>query len=320
MPTLILPGKDVKELLDMPSVLDAVEQTFKDQQQGKTHMPPKAYLVVPDGDFRAMPASVPGGAGLKWVNVHTQNPSQGLPTVMAILIYNDPRTGYPLAIMDATEITAYRTGATSAIASKHLAKKDSSTLGIIGVGHQAYTHILAHTSVFNLKSIKVFDLREAAVERLIDNLPDLPIEMGTLEDVAACDIICTLTPSRKPILPAKLVRSGTHINAVGADGAGKQELELKTIQQAKVIVDDITQSTKAGEINVPISHGDYHEEDIHATLGEIICVEKTGRTSKKDITVFDSTGIAIEDISIAKLVYAKANQDGGFRCLNLLEK
>jgi len=320
MSTLVLSGRDVKELLDMPAAIGAVEQAFKDLQQGKAQMPPKAYLVVPDGDFRAMPCAVAGAAGLKWVNVHPRNPSHGLPTIMAVLIYNNPQTGYPLAIMDATEITAFRTGATSAIASKYLAKKNSTTLGIVGAGYQAHTHLIAHTSVFDLKSIIIFDLREAAAQKLVDSFPNFPVKKGGLEEVAACDIICTLTPSHTPYFPAALVQPGSHINAIGADAAGKQELEGKIIKKAKVVVDDITQASKAGEINVSISQGEFSANDIHATLGEVICSQKKGRTSADDITVFDSTGVAIEDISVAKLVYERANRDGGFRRLDLVEK
>jgi alanine dehydrogenase len=119
---------------------------------------PKAYLLVEDGDFRAMPAALPGCAGMKWVNAHPQNPSRNLPSVMAVMVYNDPETGYPLAIMDATKITAYRTGAAAAIASKYLARIDSQTIGIIGAGRQAYTQILAHAELFEFRSINVRDL------------------------------------------------------------------------------------------------------------------------------------------------------------------
>ena len=167
MPTLLLAKSVVSDLLTMKDVIRVVEDAFRAWVQGKGNMPSKAYLVVEQGDFRAMPAALPGAAGVKWVNVHLENPSRGLPTVMAVLIYSDPETGYPLAVMDATEITAYRTGATAAIASKYLARQDSHTLGIIGAGRQAYTQILAHAEVFDLELIKVFDQSRAAVEKLL---------------------------------------------------------------------------------------------------------------------------------------------------------
>jgi len=144
MSTLFLTRKDVRDLLDMADVIETVERSLGDWATGKATMPPKAYLLLDKGDIRAMPAAIEGAAGMKWANVHPQNAALGLPTVMAILIYNDPDTGYPLAVMDATEITALRTGATAAIASRYLARKDAHTLGIIGAGRQAYSQMLAH--------------------------------------------------------------------------------------------------------------------------------------------------------------------------------
>jgi len=306
MPTLLLNRDTVKQLLDMGEVIRAVEEAFVDFGRGKAIMPPKAYLPLDKGDFRAMPAAVPGAAGMKWVNVHPGNRAQGLPTVMAVLIYSDPLTGYPLAIMDATEITAYRTGATAAIASKYLARRDSRTLGIIGAGGQAVTQILAHACLFNLISIKVYDKSDETVRRIIGELPGYPLEKHPLEEACDADIICTLTPSREPLLKKNFIRPGTHINAVGADAAGKQELEASLLREALVVVDDIRQAGAAGEINVPLSKGSFTVEEIHGTLAEVILGEKQGRTDDKAVTIFDSTGVAIEDIAAARLVYLRA--------------
>ena len=174
MATLLLGRNEMRGLLNMPDVIKAVEQAFKQWALGKAQMPAKTHLVLNHGDFRAMPAVLPDAAGIKWVSVHPQNAAIGLPTVMAILIYNDPLNGYPLSVMDATEITAYRTGATAAIASKYLARQDSCTLGIIGAGRQAYTQLLAHATLFELSLIRVFDLSKAAIERLIEHFPQYP--------------------------------------------------------------------------------------------------------------------------------------------------
>ena len=137
-------------------------------------MPPKSYLTVDKGDFRAMPASLPGAAGMKWVNVHPGNPAQNLPTVMAVIIYNDPETGYPLAVMDGTDITAFRTGAASAVASKYLARKNIRTLGLVGAGRQAYTQLMAHAAIYDLELIKVYDISEASVSQLHTRFPAVP--------------------------------------------------------------------------------------------------------------------------------------------------
>jgi len=318
MQTMILTRNDIIELMDMKSVIEAVENVFKDLKAEEAGMPPKSYINLNRGDFRAMPAFVPGGAGIKWVNVHPGNRETGLPTVMAVLIYNDPYTGYPLAIMDATEITAYRTGAAAAIASKHLARADSSRLGLFGAGYQALTQIMAHCELFNLDRIKVYDIKKEAVDKLAELFPKHRIEYSTLEETAKSDIICTLTPSRKPFLFINHIANGTHINAVGADAKGKQELDVAVLKNAKVVVDDIAQASSSGEINVPISKGEYSLNDVYSTLGDIINGEKTGRNGNNEITVFDSTGIAVEDIAVAKLVYDRVHNNNKYKSVNLV--
>ena len=319
MPTLLLDRNAVRALLDMPDVIQGVEQAFKDWADGKGKMPSKAYLILNHGDFRAMPAALPGAVGVKWVNVHPQNPSRGLPTIMAIIIYNNPETGYPLAIMDATDITAYRTGASAVIASKYLARSDSHTLGIIGAGHQAYTQILAHRQLFDIKLVKIFDLSRAAVEKLISYFPQYHLKECSLEETAASDIVCTLTPAREPYLKRKWIVAGTHINAVGADAEGKEELEPSILKEAIVVVDDIKQASAAGEINVPAAKGLFTIREVYGTLGEIIAGKRHGRGDDNQITVFDSTGVAIEDIAVARLVYEKAHQEGGYLSVDLVQ-
>ena len=319
MLTLLLDRKTVRDLLNMSDVIKTVEQAFRDWAQGKGKMPAKAYLVLDQGDFRAMPAAIPGAVGIKWVNVHPQNSVRGLPTIMAIIIYSDPETGYPLAIMDATDITAYRTGATAAIASKYLAWQDSDTLGIIGAGRQAYTQILAHVEIFDLKLIKVFDLSRPAVEKLIKSLPQYPIEECSLEETAGSDIVCTLTSARAPFLKKGWISPGTHINAVGADAEGKEELEPSILKEAIVVVDDLRQASVAGEINVPITKGFFTIDEVYGTLDQIVTGKKQGRKDENVITVFDSTGVAIEDIAVAKLVYEKAKQAGNCISVDIIE-
>ncbi len=318
MSTLLLDKQAVNSLLTMKEVLATVEQAFRTWGEGKGNMPPKAYLTVENGDFRAMPAFLTGHAGMKWVNAHPNNKSHNLPSVMAILIYNDPETGYPLAIMDATDVTAYRTGAAAAIASKYLARPDSRSLGIIGAGTQAHTQIIAHTEIFNLNSVNAFDISNESVEKLASDLPEFPIKVCTIEESAGSDILCTLTPSRKPVVMNEWIKEGTHINAVGADAAGKEELDPKILKRAVVVVDDIKQSTTGGEINVPIQKRIYSIDDIHGTLADLVLGKIPGRTDSQAVTVFDSTGIAIEDIAVAGLIYEKARQSGNYPTIDLV--
>jgi len=318
MPTLLLDRKSVKTLMTMADVIIVVEEAFRMCGEGKGKMPAKVYLSVERGDFRAMPAALPGCAGMKWVNVHPGNPSLGLPSVMAVLIYSDPETGYPLAIMDATEITAYRTGAAAAIASKYLARRSPHTMGVIGAGYQAYTQILAHAELFNPISINAFDISKAAVGRLGRSLPQLSVKSCSVQEAAASDIVCTLTPSRSPVVKREWIMPGTHINAVGADAPGKQELEPSILKEAIVVVDDLTQASHSGEINVPIEKGLYSTSEVYGTLVEVIVGKKKGRTDSRAITVFDSTGIAVEDIAVAKLLFEKAQQAGGYPSIDLV--
>lgn len=319
MSTLLLTKHDVRELLQMSAVITAVEQAFKEWAQGEARMPAKAYLLLEHGDFRAMPAAVAQAAGMKWVSVYPQNPSLGLSTVMATLVYNDPLTGYPLAIMDATDITDYRTGATAALAAKYLARRDSHTLGLIGAGRQARTQLLAHAEIFDLKAIKVYDRSPDAIKRFMKSLPTYPVQESSLEEATACDIVCTVTPARQPVLKKQWVNRGTHINAIGADAPGKQELEPAILKEAMVVVDDLRQASAAGEINVPLKQGLFSINDVYGTLDEIIVGKKPGRQDPKAITIFDSTGVAIEDIATAKLIYEKARQAGTYLSVNLME-
>jgi ornithine cyclodeaminase/alanine dehydrogenase-like protein (mu-crystallin family) len=161
--------------------------------------------------------------------------------------------------------------------------------------------------LFDLAQIKIHDRSKTAVDRLINSLSNYKLKECSIEEVVASDIVCTLTPSKSPILKEEWIKPGTHINAVGADAEGKEELEPSILDKAMVVVDDLGQASTAGEINVPVSNGLYKVDQVYATLSEIILGKKKGRPDDKAITIFDSTGIAIEDIATAKLIYEKAS-------------
>ena len=318
MSTLLLTRSDVAGLLTIEEAVSVVEQAFRDYADGRAQMLPKAYIRLEKGDFRAMPCTVPGAVGVKWINVHPGNREQGLPSIMGILIYSDPDTGYPLAIMDATEITAYRTAATSAIASKYLARPDSRTLGLAGAGRQASMHLRSHAHVFSLEEVRVYDARPQAVESFVSQFPRLKVKGASIEEVAASDIICTLTPATSPVIRAPWVKPGTHINAVGADAPGKQELDPEILLMARVVVDDIAQACAGGELNVAIRQGLFKKEQVWGTLGEILTGIKPGREDVRSITVFDSTGLAIEDLAVARVVYEKAKESGSYLSIDIV--
>lgn len=322
---LVLGRSEIEHLLTMREALRAVELSFKLEAEGEAIMPPKLYLDLPryHGDFRAMPAYVNGTAGIKWVSVHPHNPNYNLPSVMACIILSDPSTGRAIAFMDGTYITSMRTGAAGGVAVEYLARKDSTVIGMIGAGIQAKTQLMAIAEVLpKIEEVRVYDLFKEASNKFVK---EMHVKLGlnihpvvTIEEATEADIVVTTTPSTKPVVMNKHIRPGTHINAIGADAKGKQELAASILLKAKVIVDDVEQASHSGEINVPLSEGLITNNNIYCTLGEIVAGFKMGRESDEEITIFDSTGLAIQDIICAQLVYEKAKETGKPSFLELL--
>lgn len=321
--TIMIGANELSDCVHMASLIDAIEEAFVAYHKGDATMPPKTYVDIEEynGDFRAMPAAVDDSAGVKWVNVHPDNPEKfNLPTVMGVVIYSDPETAYPLAIMDGTKLTRYRTGAVAGVATRHLAPSNASSLGLLGAGQQAHTQLEAISKAVDLDQVVLSDLDDAAINGFIDAESDRPVDIvrGSPEEVAGCDVISTTTPSREPILKREWIQDGTHINAIGADAEGKQELDSKILADANVVVDDWEQCSHSGEINIPVAEGVLSRGDVHADLSSVV----TGgapASGDEDITVFDSTGLAIQDIATAKLVYESADELGLGTSIKLIE-
>lgn len=310
---LFLSRSDVEALLDVKKLVEAMEETFDRYGRGEAVMPPKIYLDLPRhrGDFRAMPAAAGEAACIKWVNSHPDNPDRfGLPTVMAVLVLNDPRNGLPLAFMDATLLTSYRTAAASALASRYLARSDSRSLGIIGCGGQAPPHIMALEAVFSFSDVLLTDLNQERAQQLARDFSHLPCRLAPIEETAGADIVCTLTPGRRRILEKDWIRPGTHINAVGADAPEKSELDPAILSLARIFVDDWDQASQSGEIHLALEEGLLQESQVTGSLAQLVTGELTGRRSPEDLTLFDSTGLAIEDLAAAELVYHRALDQG----------
>ena len=312
---LFLSRTDVERLLTMTDTVKAVGEAFRLVAEGKTVMPPKIYLDLPNyhGDFRAMPAYIQGTAGIKWVSVYPDNRQQHLPSVMATILLSDPHTGALLAVMDGAYITEMRTGAAGGIAVKYLARKDAKSIGLIGAGVQARTQLYAiHEVRPDITDVTVYDINAEARDQFAQNMSvelDLSlISVSTVAEAADSDIVVTTTPAREPVVKLSHIKPGTHINAIGADAQGKQELETDLLIRNKIVVDDIVQASHSGEINVAISQGALKQDQIYGTIGEIVIGLKKGRESEKEITVFDSTGLAVLDIICARMVYEKARR------------
>lgn len=320
MELLVLNDRDVEQMLIMDKVIELMMIAFREKGLKRVQMPPKVYLFFDkyQGDLRAMPAYFESldVAGVKLVNSHPQNPLlYGLPTVMAVILLFNPKTGEPLCIMNGTQITRIRTAAAAAVATKYLARSNSEVLGIIGAGALAAPHIDALTKVLSVSKIYVYDIIKAKAERLASEYENkLGVNVVAVDDpkvaVSQADVVVTLTPARHPIVKNEWVNEGAHINAMGADAPGKQELDPEILKRAKIVVDDIEQAAHSGEINVPLSQGIITLNHIYAELGEIVAGIKKGRESEKEVTIFDSTGLAIQDVITAYHVYTEATKKG----------
>ncbi|MFQ5669251.1 MAG: ornithine cyclodeaminase family protein [Acidobacteriota bacterium] len=312
--TLLLGRAEVRRLLSMADALRVVEPAFAAHGRKETRMPAKIYLDLPEfgGDFRAMPAYIPSlkAAGMKWVSSHSRNPGQGRPAVIAVLILSDPETAEPLAVMDATFLTLMRTGAAGGIAAKVLSRADSTCLALIGAGVQSHAQLEAIRSVRAITSVRLHDPNPAARESFHARFQGAGLEITdaptAAEAVEGADIIVTTTPSRRPVVNRSHLADGVHINAIGADAPGKQELDEAILRDAQVFVDDRQQTFHSGEVNVPLSQGRLKAEEIQGTLGEVVAGTIQGRTSRAAVTVFDSTGLAVQDMAVARAVYERA--------------
>jgi alanine dehydrogenase len=321
--TLLLRDDQAEKLLSMSEVIKAVELAFEEKGKGRVQMPAKIYIYFSkyNGDLRTMPSYLEelDISAVKIVNVHPDNPSKHkLPTVMAIITLVDPSTGFPLAIMGGTTVTDMRTGAAGGIAAKFLARKDSKTVGLVGAGAQSRTQLMALFEVFNkLEEIRVWSRHPetrntflAEAKQQYGHLCKFIPEDNVRKTVEGADIVVTTTPSREPLVMNDMISPGMHINCIGADAIGKEELDPSILQRAKIVIDDWEQASHSGEINVPLLLRDkiITKDDVFGEIGEIVAGLKPGRMSEDEITIFTSTGLAVQDAVTARIAYNKALQ------------
>lgn len=314
--TLLLTGREIERIISIKEAIPLVEEVFKLKALGKVRMLPKTYLDLPEynGDLRVMPCYIQdkGILAVKIVTVYPFNPStRGLPTVLATITVLDREAGWPLAIMDGTWITFIRTSAAGAVAVRWLAPSDAHILAIVGAGRQGYGQIEAILQISReIEELRIYDIRTEASEALASKFRErvtvVKSAQTVREAVEGADIIVTATPSRRPIIDRLWVKHGVHINCIGADAPGKQELDPAILRDARIFVDDLIQAIHSGEVNVPIATGILRREDIAGEIGEVIAGIKPGRLSRDELTVFVSTGLAIQDAIVADYVYRKA--------------
>ncbi len=304
---LVLSDERVAELLDMREVIDSVERSMAALSSGKAHMPQRTHIHTDVGDILTMNALVEelGVHATKIVTVYPGNPEKGLPTVNAVIVALDSSTGTPLALMEAGTLTAVRTGAASAVATKYLARRDAGTLAMIGCGFQARYQAYAISVVRSLEKIKVYCRRRWRAEEYAREVGgrtgiDVEVTGSPQEALRGADIIVTATTSRTPVIKREWIGEGAHINAIGSYRPDSRELDTETILDGKVVVDSREAAlSEAGDIIIPIREGRYSPERIHAELGEVILGEKPGRTREDEITIFKSVGLAVQDVAAA---------------------
>jgi len=311
----------------MSEAIKAVKVAYSAFANGRVQMPNVQHLDVNqyngEVDIKSGFVEDFGLMGTKIASGFYDNQKKGLPPGIAVIVLLDLETSMPLAIMDGTHITAYRTGAAGAVAASLLARKKSENVGIVGTGTQGRMQLLALMELFDIKTVKVWDINRDIANRYKEQMSkELSIEIDVVESPEAvipdADILVTVTPSRKALIRADSIHEGLHINAIGADGPGKQELDPQIMTQvSKIVVDSLEQCRKIGEIQHALSQGLIKESEIHAEIGEIVNGEKVGRESENEITLFDSTGLSAQDIAAAKIVYDTAIEKGLGKRINL---
>jgi ornithine cyclodeaminase/alanine dehydrogenase-like protein (mu-crystallin family) len=322
---LVLDANDVTRLLDMPSCIRAVEAAFRARGEGRPA--PSATLGFPldGGGLHVKVASLDLSRRYLVAKVNANFPSnpveRNLPTIQGVLVLLDGSTGTPLAVMDSAAITTIRTAATTAVAASRLARADASTVTFIGCGVQARAHLTALRAVRDVKrAFAVDELREAA-ERFVDfamgecNV-SCSIPASLTEATLASEIIVTCTPSQRAVLHVGDVAHGAFVAAVGADNEHKQEIEPELLRASVVVVDDVEQCARIGDLHHALSAGALQRSDVRGALDQVIAGTRPGRLGDDEIIVFDSTGLAIEDVAASTLVYERAESAPSFmqRC------
>jgi alanine dehydrogenase len=314
--TLLLNRSEVQELLGLTECIDAVEKAFRWQGEGKIFPPGILGIRTQSGGLHVKTACLTGAKTYIAAKLNTNFPQNharfGLPTIQGLIVLYDSENGRALAVLDSIEITIKRTAAATAIAAKYLARTNSSVATICGCGEQGHVQIRALSLTLPLRKVFAFDVNPKASLRLAAQLShEFQIDTEPVRRLPAAirgsDVVVTCTPAIEFLIHKQDVALGTFIAAVGADDAHKQEIDPTLMASAKVVTDSREQCCSIGDTHHAIAAGLMRKEDIYADLSEIVAARKPGRTSDDEITIFDSTGVAIEDAAAATLVYAKAS-------------
>ena len=321
-PTLLLSRADVRALLTLDECIEAVEFTLAAAARGEAPPPRSLGFPTVDGGFHVKAASFAGKRPYFAAKLNGNFPLNGsrhaLPTIQGLVLLSDAHTGAPLAVLDSIEITILRTGAATAVAARRLAGADASRVTILGCGNQGWISLDALSRVRVLKSATVWDIDPRASEefaRRAETAFEFPVEpvggIGARRSATrSSDIVITCTPSKAPILHENDVVPGTFVAAVGADSETKHEIDPRLMASSKVVTDDTDQCARIGDLHHAIETGAMRADQVHASLGEVLCGLRPGRESAREVIVFDSTGTALQDVAAAALVFERALQSG----------
>jgi ornithine cyclodeaminase/alanine dehydrogenase-like protein (mu-crystallin family) len=297
-------GSQVHEAVSPERALEAVRDAFVAYARGEWTMPPKVYVpAYPAGDFRAMPALGAGHALLKWVTSFPGNPAEGLPTVTGLVLLSDASNGMLRAVLDAGAVTALRTGAAAVLAAETLGRANAETAAVIGAGVNG--EAAARTFVARGRRVLLWDVdrtRAAAVAERIGAEP-----AASREEALAADLIVTVTPGREIVLGEGSLQPGQHASLMGADGPGKAEIAVEELARVRVFCDDWEQASHNGDLVHAVEAGVLTRDEV-SQLGEVLIGTAGGRQSDRDITIFDSTGLAIQDLAIALAAMERAGE------------
>ena len=307
-------GRHQIELAVPPEVaVEAVRDAFIAHYRGEWTMPPKVYVTnYPAGDFRAMPALGGGHALLKWVTSFPGNPSRGLPTVSGLVIVSNAETGELEALLDAGAVTALRTGAAAVLAAETLGRSGAARTCVIGAGVNG--RAAAQTFAARGRQVEIWDVDPQRARAVADELgASVP---ASREDALTADVVVTVTPGHEVLFGDGSLRPGQHVSLMGADGPGKSEIAARELARTHAFCDDWEQASHSGDLAPAVEAGLVRREDV-TQLGAVLAGDARGRTSPDEITAFDSTGLAIQDLAVARAALARSDLIGKLATIDL---
>jgi ornithine cyclodeaminase/alanine dehydrogenase-like protein (mu-crystallin family) len=295
-------GRDVEAAVPPQRALEAVRDAFVAYARGEWTMPPKVYVpAYPAGDFRAMPVLGGGYAALKWVTSFPGNPERGLPTVTGLVLLSDASDGSLVAVFDAGAVTALRTGAAAVLAAVTLGRPGTSAVIGAGVNGRA----TARTFVATGTPVLIWDVDESRAQAAGDELGAAVAK--SREEALAADVVVTVTPGHEVLFGPGSLRPGQHVSLMGADGPGKAEISLEELLRTRVFCDDWEQASHNGELAHAVEAGRITRDEV-TQLGDVLAGTAPGRQSEDEVTIFDSTGLAIQDLAIALAALAHVSE------------